>query len=231
MPVSNPETLDKIVDFLEMSNHENFSISPMFFRSFEGCMKTACGACCKKLSLNYLDGSDRWERFKSNYPDKVKDFQLREFQGAKFWTNQQEENKDTYCMYLNKENGLCTIHKDHSHPLSCDLPFVKFSPRTHPKDPSKNKTLLTSMPYGRPHTFKRMDGGMGAACNSTPFNLQQTLDDIIKLRELVEHGKAMNKDTEQLTKAIDYVEKEVVFKFGEVQLPKEAILIGPGSSK
>ena len=227
MGVSNTETLDKVVDFLDMSNHENFSISPMLYRSFTGCQITACGGCCKRLSLNYLEGSERWERFKSNYPDKVQDFKKREFQGATFFTNEQSESDDYYCTYLDKSNGFCTIHKDHSHPLSCDLPFVKFSPRTHATDEKKNKTLLTSMPYGRPHTFKRVDGGVGAMCYSTPFEVQQTEDNIMKLRELSEHGVKMGKDVRKLNEAINEAQR-VLNKYkqeGQSAIPKEAVMI------
>lgn len=227
MGVTNQETLDKILDFLDMSTHENFSLSPMLYRGFTGCTVTACGGCCKRLSLNYLDGSDRWERFKENYPDKVKDFKSRTFQGAIFWTFDQKESDDYYCTYLDKSNGLCTIHKDHSHPLSCDLPFIKFSPRTNPKDESKNKTLLTSMGYGRPWTFKRIDGGKGAMCSSTPFEVEQTESDIVKLEELMEHGIAMGRDVRKLRLAINEMKKVVVEykEKGESALPKEAVMI------
>jgi Fe-S-cluster containining protein len=234
MGVSNTETLDKVVDFLKMSDSEGFVISPMFFRSFTGCMSTACGACCKKLSLNYLDGSDRWERFKLNYPEQARDFTPRVFNGAKFWTNEQNESNDYYCTYLNKENGLCTIHKDHSHPLSCDLPFIKFSPRT---TPNEEKTLLTSMPYGRAFNFKRVsdrDGQRsGAACYSTPFEVQQTKDDIEKLKELKEHGVAMGMPVEKLQRAIEVVQEvlDSVESEGISALPQNQIKIGNGIRK
>lgn len=234
MKVSNPETLDKVVDFLEMSQHPNFSISPTLFRSFTGCMAAACGGCCKKLSLNYLDGSDRWERFKDRYPEQAKDFTLREFKGVKFWSNMQEDNPDYYCKYLNKVNGLCTIHENSSHPLSCDLPFWKFSPRTSPK--GDKKTMLASLPYGRPWTFRKVSDDpngkpSGAGCYSTPFEWNQTASHLDKLRELKEHGDAFGMDMTQLQKAIDVIQDILNNTKGQnnPDLPKEQIKIGSGT--
>ena len=85
-------SIDKIVKYIDELDKEILFFSSCFLRDLK--CHLSCGACCIKFTLDYLDNTDRWEKFKKTYPDKLHLFKQREYAGATYWSYVQEENKD-----------------------------------------------------------------------------------------------------------------------------------------
>lgn len=209
--ISNENSVSKMIDFLESSNSKNIVISHLIHRDIGGCHEI-CGGCCKKVSLDYLDKSERWEKFKRLYPEKINDYRETKIENATFYSNPQSENKSDYCQYLDLRSGLCTIHE--ARPLLCQSTPLKFK-----NNPTRNRVLLTSETYGRKHAFKRVDGLRGAKCKMLPVTEKRLIEDIQFLEELKEIGIKLDIPVENLNFIISLLKsrekdsKSITLKF------------------
>lgn len=216
MEVTRPDSLDKVKDFLRLSNLDEVILSKMFFRDY-ACLKNCAGCCKKNVSLDYKDGSERWEKFKTLYPQHVDKFTSRKVGKAIYWTDFQDDNKDPYyCKHVDQSTGYCNIHE--ANPFSCEFVLAKFI-----DNKARGRSLLTSTLYGRAHNFKRVDGGKGALCYMTDYNHSKFLRDVEMLDELVEQGKAIGEPTEKLEVIIQFL-KDQTPNFEKGIFPKENIL-------
>ena len=152
--INNESSISKIIDFIQLSNEKKIVISHLLHRDIGGC-QNCCGGCCKRVTLDYFEGSERWEKFKNLFPEKVKDFEKFSIKNGIFFINFQRENRTGFCQYLSIETSLCTIHT--ARPLLCQSTPLKFK-----NNPSRNRVILTSETYGRKHAFRRVDGDRGA---------------------------------------------------------------------
>lgn len=210
------DSLEKLEYFMELTNRKHVEISPGFFRDFAGCLEAACGACCHAVSLDYLEDSERWKILNEKYPHRIGDFEQRKVGSTVFMTNNQgDKHKDSKCMYLNKENGLCTIHE--ANPLGCSLPMVKFLNKI-----SQEKGLLISTTYGRQWALTKVTGEKGGICYMTDYTRERTLSDISKLKELQTFAERIDRwPTDTLAQII--VKLEEIVSSGII--PTEKIVI------
>ena len=115
MQVSNPDSIDKIREFIRLSNREKVVLSPMYFRKYS-CPEN-CGGCCKgNVTIDFI--SSRWDRFKKLYPEKVHLFKTRFIDGVEVHSTQLRSHQH-YCQFLDTKNGRCTIHQ--CVPFSCEF--------------------------------------------------------------------------------------------------------------
>lgn len=200
------DSLNKINDYIEASNNEELILSPMFFRDYS--CPSHCGGCCPKFSLDYFEG-ERWEKFKETYPHLIHKFTPREVNGATVYTNYQNDNPDSKCEFLNKEDGRCGIHK--SNPFSCEFELNKFVVKG-------KKTYLMNKLFGRGWNMMRIDGNRGALCEMKPFNLKKYLRDVELLKELLDiidkysmKAPLLEKLVKKLEKIKKPIDKKIVF--------------------
>ena len=150
------DSVDKIFYYLDnITQAEEVVISDKLNRDYS-CPE-GCGGCCFKVTLDYIEGSERWEKFKSLYPDKIKDFKLRQVKGVNIWSDLQEENSGNYCKHLDPTNGRCNIHEANPFPCAFDLIKVIYNKGT-------KKTNILVRKHGRGWGYKRVDGQIGAKC-------------------------------------------------------------------
>lgn len=185
-------------------------LSPKFFRSYK-CVEKCC-ACCPKFSLDYFPGG-RWEKFKTSYPDKLKFFSGRAFDGIQIYSDFQEDNKNYFCRFLDLSTGKCTVH-DYN-PFSCKFEIIKVSKL-------KDGAILIKKKFSRGWNLKRLDGGKGALCKILPFNYLEFLEDISLLCELNEIGNQLKINT-KLTSIINFL-RNGKGKFIEGVLPEKPVL-------
>ena len=195
--IENEDSLSKVIEFIGASNSNTVVVSHLIHRDVGGCQEV-CGGCCKKVTLDYLESSNRWQQFKELHSDKVSDFKPYTIEGHTFLSNSQESNSTGFCQYLNMENGLCTIHN--ARPLMCQSTPLKFK-----MNPSRDRVLLTSETYGRKHAFKRVDGQRGAKCKMLPTSEKRKEGDIQFLEELREIGIIFKLKTTNLEKLIEHL--------------------------
>jgi Fe-S-cluster containining protein len=204
------DSTEKIMSYIKASQNDELIISPMFFRDYT--CPSHCGGCCPKFSLDYFEG-ERWELFKTTYPDLVDKFEEREVNGAKVYTNFQKENESKKCEFLNLENGRCGIHK--SNPFSCEFELNKFVTKG-------KKTYLMNKLFGRGWAMMRVDGERGALCKMISFNPTKYARDIEMLVELMDICKKMSQKVPLLKKVVEKlstikkpIENQIVFTKNE----------------
>jgi len=193
--ISNENSLSKVIDFIDASNEATVIISHLIHRDISGCFET-CGGCCKRVTLDYFEKSERWERFKELFPEKVKDFTESIIGAGTFFSNPQTQNNTGFCQYLDMKTGLCTIHT--ARPMLCESTPLKFK-----MNPTRNRVILTSETYGRKHAFKRVDGCKGAKCKMTEPTEKRKLEDIGLLEELKAIGNVFQLPTKRLGTIIE----------------------------
>ena len=211
--IENENSLSKVVEFIDASNSSTVVVSHLLHRDIGGCLEV-CGGCCKKVTLDYLESSERWKRFSELYPDRVDDFKPQKIGEGVFRSNSQDNNSTGFCQYLNMINGLCTIHD--ARPLMCQSTPLKFK-----MNPSRNRVLLTSETYGRKHAFRRVDGERGAKCKMLPITEKRREEDIQFLEELRDIGQIFKLETTNLEILIEYLKnrelnsESVTFNFNK----------------
>ncbi len=181
--VKNPDSINKVKDYLKSAGLNKLILSKMFFRDYS--CPAGCGGCCPKFSLDYFEGSERWERFKKLYPEKLHFFKRREVDGVVIWSDLQEDNPNHHCKNLNMENGRCTIHD--ANPFTCEFELNKFV--TYKKD---SRAVLINRLFGRGWQLKKIDGTRGAMCQMLPFSFEKFLRDLKLLKELLWISKKLN---------------------------------------
>ena len=150
------DSLDKLFFYLDnIKKAEKTTISNMLHRDCS-CPE-GCGGCCFKVTLDYVNGSERWKRFKKIYPDRVKNFQRRVVKGVEVWSDFQDEHTGNYCKYLSPKNGRCAIHE--VSPFLCSFEPIRVIYNKR----SKKTNILVKMP-GRGWQYKCVDGKIGAKC-------------------------------------------------------------------
>jgi Fe-S-cluster containining protein len=173
------DSLDKLFHYLNnIKKAETVTISDKLHRDFS-CPE-GCGGCCFKVTLDYIEGSERWKKFKKLYPERVKDFHKRVVNEVEIWSDFQDEHTGNYCKLLDK-NGRCAIHE--ASPFLC-----AFEPIRIIYNKGTKKTNILVKKAGRGWQYKCVDGKIGAKCeiletkNSVPNHYKL-------LRELKETGK------------------------------------------
>jgi len=174
--ITEENSLSKIIDYIDASNSESIVISHLIHRDIGGCFEH-CGGCCKRVTLDYFEGTERWESFKKLFPEKIKDFERSELGTLVIYSNRQLKNQTGFCQYLNLENGLCHIHE--ARPMMCQSTPLKFK-----GDSRRSRVFLTSETYGRRHAFKRIDGEKGAKCKMLSITEKRKSEDLVFLEEL-----------------------------------------------
>jgi len=169
------DSIGKIKGYIESASMDTVQLSKNFFRDYSCPPK--CGGCCPRFSLDYFEGSQRWEDFKKQYPDQVKHFTRREVDGVAIWSDLQKDHDDYHCKHLNKEDGRCGIHK--ANPFSCEFELNKFITFKE-----KKKSILINKLFGRGWNLKRIDGERGALCEMLPYKHEKTVRDVELLEEL-----------------------------------------------
>jgi hypothetical protein len=190
------DSLNKIKNYLEHLSVNEITISPLFFREYD--CPAGCGGCCLKFSLIYLEG-ERWEKFKTLYPDKVKYFTERILEnGTKVYEDLQKDNESFFCRNLDTQTGRCTVHE--ANPFSCEFELMKIFKK------SDGKVLIINKLFGRGWNMKRIDGERGALCKMKGFSYEKFLRDLNLLKELFVISQQLNYDT-ILKELIEYLEE------------------------
>lgn len=205
------DSVDKIITYLTNAN-EDLVLSKLFFRDYT--CPTGCGGCCPRFSLDYFEGSERWENFKKLYPEHVDKFTARNLNGAIIWSDKQEDHKNHYCKHLDLNNGRCGIHK--ANPFTCEFELMKISYNSLHK-----KSLLINKLFGRGWSYKRTDGGKGAKCEMLPFNYDKLLRDLKLLKELYWIGQKLGMKS-KINLVIKYIQSNLR-SFKEGILPQKNI--------
>lgn len=170
------DSTGKIKSYLHSSSLDKLVLSRLFFRSYT--CPVGCGGCCPKFTLDYFEGSERWERFKQTYPEQVERFVRREIDGAVIYSDLQLDNPGHHCRNLDHSNGRCKIHE--ANPFSCEFELNRFI--TYEKD---SKAILMNRKFGRGWSFLRVDGKRGALCEIIDFDYEKFLRDLALLKELL----------------------------------------------
>jgi Fe-S-cluster containining protein len=154
----------------KFSPPKSLTLSPTFWQEY-GCY-LGCGGCCRAHSLDYTP--EEFELFKKIYPDKEKDFTLRNITVNgylyEFYTMLQHNSFEywgsEWCGYLDKETGGCGVHQ--YNPFSCHMELIKFSRM-------KGNGYIQKKPFGRGWAMKKVvDGEKGILCDfSGMFSLKQ----------------------------------------------------------
>lgn len=199
------DSTEKIKDYIKSLEEEVLVLSNLFFRDYT--CPSHCGGCCPRFSLDYVKDSDRWNEFKTKYPQHLHRFKERIIDGQVFMSDTQEDHNDYHCRNLNKENGRCMIHE--ANPFSCEFELMKLGrhPGTYRKSlNTESFTILTKKLFGRGWAMKRIDGERGALCEMIPFNYTKFLRDIELLKELREIVRGFNKEIPKLNLLINYLD-------------------------
>jgi len=195
MSVNYTDSTGKILSYLKNATG-NLTLSRLFFRDYSCPSK--CGGCCLKFSLDYFEG-ERWEEFKSLYPQHVEKFVSREVDGVKVFTDWQKDNSTKWCRHLDLTEGRCGIHK--SNPFSCEFELIKMM------EVNKRGLLIKKL-FGRGWNFKRVDGGKGALCEMLPFNSEKIERDIELLEELREYASRFRIKT-KLERVVSFLRRNL----------------------
>lgn len=174
--------LSKIKSYLDTASAKEVILSTGFFRDFKCVIN--CGACCSAVALDFLESSQRWESFKSLYPEHLDKFEKKEIENGQFvFSYKNSDHGGKKCFFLNEE-GRCNIHQ--SAPLPCRFAPVKFID----KRVSSNRSFLNANAYGRAWAFTQVDGKTkGALCEVIEsFNYEKYLNDLSMLKELYEYS-------------------------------------------
>lgn len=177
------DSIQKIKSYFFELDKEILHFSPLFLRTLK-CNKF-CGGCCPKFSLDYIKDSQRWKNFVQHYPEKVQFFEERKCDSAVYMSYTQVDNKGYYCNFLNKEDGLCTIHT--SNPFHCEFEIIKLRGQNEFDIPNDRLVQVSKKPFSEADTFKCVDGTVGAKCEIEGFNPIAFHRDIEMLKELQEH--------------------------------------------
>lgn len=206
------DSVQKILGYLENAS-KNIMLSKLFFRDYT--CPSGCGGCCPRFSLDYFEGSERWEKFKELYPEHVDKFTSREVDGVTVWSDLQEDHNNHYCKHLNLKDGRCGIHK--SNPFTCEFELIKIS-----YNKLYERSLLINKLFGRGWAYRRTDGGKGAKCEMLPFNYDKLKRDL-KLLEELKSIEDLFGTKSKLSLVIDYIKTNLpTFKKGI--LPTKNIL-------
>lgn len=177
--------------------YKNFFLSTGFFRNFT--CPSHCGGCCSKFSLDYFT-LDRQMKAK-NFGLNLKKRSI-EINGIKrfIFSDDQIDNHDNKCKFLDKQNGRCKIHE--VNPFSCEFELIRF---LHFK--KDNKVILTKKLFGRGWAMGRIDGNKGALCEMTDFDPKILYErDLPMLKELDEMANMFELKT-RLVNVINFLEK------------------------
>ena len=196
MAVHYTDSVQKIKGYLKNAS-ANLTLSRLFFRDYSCPAK--CGGCCLKFSLDYFEG-ERWEKFKSLYPDQVSRFKLREVDGVKVWTDWQNDNETRWCRHLDMKEGRCGIHQ--SNPFSCEFELMKLMDKS-------GKTTLIKKLFGRGWNLQRVTGEKGALCEMLPFNSSKIDRDVELLEELCGYGDRFGIKT-KLKRVVEFLKRNIV---------------------
>lgn len=180
------DSIGKIKTYFSELDKEVLHFSPLFLKKLK-CPKF-CGACCTKFSLDYLKDSERWRNFVREYPDKVIHFKERVSDNATYMSYTQEEHDGFYCNFLNKENGLCTVHN--SNPFHCEFEIIKLRGLNELGIPKEKVVQVSKQLFTEGASFRQVDGTIGAKCEIEEFTVDSFKRDIEMLRELQAHYKA-----------------------------------------
>ncbi len=191
------DSTGKIKSYLDNASLKTLVLSKLFFRSYS--CPSGCGGCCPKFSLDYFEGSERWEKFKELYPEQVSRFVRREVNGAIIYTDFQLDNPGHHCRNLDHSNGRCKIHE--SNPFSCEFELNKF---VYYK--GRETSVLINRLFGRGWQMLRVDGERGALCEMLPFDYEKYRRDLALLKELQWISKLWGKKT-KLGWVINFLEK------------------------
>lgn len=177
------DSIQKIKSYFFELDKDILHFSPLFLRTLK-CNKF-CGGCCPKFSLDYIKDSKRWKKFVEEYPEKVKFFEERRCDNATYMSYTQVDNIGYYCNFLDKQNGLCTIHT--SNPFHCEFEIIKLRGQNEFDIPNERLVQVSKKPFSEADTFKCVDGTIGAKCEIETFNTLAFQRDIEMLKELQEH--------------------------------------------
>jgi Fe-S-cluster containining protein len=177
------DSIQKIKSYFFELDKDILHFSPLFLRTLK-CNKF-CGGCCPKFSLDYIKDSQRWRNFVEQYPEKVQFFEERKCDNAVYMSYTQVDNTGYYCNFLDKQNGLCTIHT--SNPFHCEFEIIKLRGQNEFDIPNDRLVQVSKKPFSEADTFKCVDGTIGAKCEIEGFNKSTFLRDIEMLKELQEH--------------------------------------------
>jgi Fe-S-cluster containining protein len=141
-------------------------VSPLIFRDFT--CPPACGACCIRVSLDYLPIED--------YPEqaviRTVKFDSRDIQ---IYSDMQSEHSDYHCKHLSKVDGRCGVYEQR--PFQCDFELIRFLR-------FETQTRLSQQLFGRKWAKKRIDGERGTMCEMTPASAKALAEVIRKLERL-----------------------------------------------
>ena len=107
MPKYN-DSVGKIKGYLESASMEEVAVSKLFFREYN--CPSHCGGCCPRFSLDYFEGSERWEKFKKEYPEQVHRFKKREVEGVVLYSDLQDDHENWHCRNLDMSNEIGRAH-------------------------------------------------------------------------------------------------------------------------
>ena len=205
------DDLSKIRSYLELAAKPTVVLSTGFFRQYS--CPSSCGACCHKITLEFIENSERWELFKKNHPEFVDRFKRVEISDRIIvYVDNQKEHKDKFCRYLDLENGRCTIHT--TIPFPCQFVLSKFI-----DNQSRNRSILTTTYYGRGWSFLRVDRqSKGAMCKVEGFSYEKLLIDIQLLKELRYYSILLEIET-KLPSIISYLEANL-HRFAQGNIPR-----------
>jgi hypothetical protein len=207
--------LSKIISYIELATKPTVVLSTGFFRRYT-CPEN-CGSCCHKISLEYISDSPRWERFRRNYPELVKNFKhIKIDENMSIYVDNQEDYKERFCKYLDLTTGRCKIHT--ATPFPCEFVLSKFI-----DNKSRERSVLTTTYYGRGWAFLRVDKQTrGAMCRVEDFSYEKLLVDLDLLRELYYYALVLDIKT-KLPYIINYIQDNLPI-FREGKLPKTNII-------
>lgn len=147
-------------------------VSPDIVRGFTCPAK--CGACCPVFSLDYLPTetrpADSWE-----HEARLVSFNN---QNVLLHTDWQDDNTDSHCKNVRKDDGRCSIHG--RHPFSCDFELIRSAVQQSDTRPNQVTTRL----YGRGWNMLKVDGERGAQCTIVPPSAESIEDTVRKLSRL-----------------------------------------------
>lgn len=221
------DSVVKIKKYLVAASQPSLVVSPKFFRGYT--CPPMCGGCCKKWTIDYFDGSTRWERFKATYPRRARKYFIqREVDGVKVWTDAQQGTTESgqpmkdriSCRWLDDKDGRCLIWN--ARPLSCEFELSKLYTRNPPKKAPFG--LLVTQLFARGWNMRTLTG-RGAACTIVPLSGDKLLKDIAMLKELVEISARFRRPT-HLPKLLMYLRKNSLKIRGGAKLTKPLVFGG-----
>lgn len=206
--------LSKILSYIELAAKPKVVLSAGFFRKYS--CPSGCGGCCHKVVLEYIEGTERWERFKSTHPELVDNFSRLEIDNIVVYSDSQLDNKTRFCKHLNLKDGRCKIHT--VVPFPCEFVLSKFI-----DNQSRGRSILTTTNYGRGWSFLRVDHKTrGAMCEMLEFSYEKLLIDLGLLRELDSYATLLGIET-KLPRIISWIEEHLE-EFEQGIVPKQNIL-------